>query len=157
MKASKFVAGIGLLTALALTACGGGGGEGGAAGSAGGEAGGASTIEVSTDPGGNLVFNPTTLTAAAGQPIAVDFTNPAPVQHNWVLVEPGQEQAVADASAAKNGDATGVAGVIAAGTVLDPNGNETVEVPAQEAGEYPYICTVPGHFPAGMRGTLTVE
>lgn len=39
-------------------------------------------------------------------------------------------------------------------------GGETVEVvfkaPAA-AGDYPYVCTFPGHFQAGMRGTLAVK
>jgi len=39
-------------------------------------------------------------------------------------------------------------------------GGETVEVvfkaPAA-AGDYPYVCTFPGHFQAGMRGTLVVK
>jgi azurin len=39
-------------------------------------------------------------------------------------------------------------------------GGETVEVtfkvPA-ETGEYPYVCSFPGHFQAGMRGTLNVK
>ncbi len=158
MKAIKFAAGIGIFTALALTACGGGGGSGdGGATASGGAAGGASTLEVGTDASGNLVFVPTSLTATADQPITVNFKNPAPVQHNFVLVEAGQEQAVADAAAAKNGDATGLPGVIATGGVLDANGSESFEVPAQAAGSIPYICTVPGHFAAGMKGTLTVE
>jgi azurin len=39
-------------------------------------------------------------------------------------------------------------------------GGETVEVvlkvPAA-AGDYPYVCTFPGHFQAGMRGMLVVK
>ena len=39
-------------------------------------------------------------------------------------------------------------------------GGETVEVtftaPAK-AGKYDYLCTFPGHFAAGMKGTLTVK
>jgi azurin len=39
-------------------------------------------------------------------------------------------------------------------------GGETVEIsfkaPAT-AGAYPYLCTFPGHFQAGMKGTLTVK
>jgi azurin len=31
----------------------------------------------------------------------------------------------------------------------------TFKVPA--AGTYTYLCTFPGHFQAGMRGTLTVK
>jgi azurin len=32
----------------------------------------------------------------------------------------------------------------------------TFKVPAA-AGQYPYVCSFPGHFQAGMRGTLTVK
>ena len=32
----------------------------------------------------------------------------------------------------------------------------TFKVPAA-AGEYPYICSFPGHFQAGMKGTLAVK
>jgi azurin len=32
----------------------------------------------------------------------------------------------------------------------------TFKVPAA-AGEYPFVCTFPGHFQAGMRGTLAVK
>ena len=32
----------------------------------------------------------------------------------------------------------------------------TFKVPAA-AGDYPYICSFPGHFQAGMKGTLTVK
>lgn len=39
-------------------------------------------------------------------------------------------------------------------------GGETVEVTftvPEEKGDYTYICSFPGHFLAGMKGTLTVE
>lgn len=111
-------------------------------------------ITVNADPSGQLKFAETTLNAVAGQPVNVTFTNPAPVPHSWVLIEPGQEEAVDEAATAKNGDISGVAGVIAGTAVLNANGTETVQVPAQPAGEYMYICTVPGHYAAGMKGTL---
>ena len=48
---------------------------------------------------------------------------------------------------------------IIASTALAGAG-ETVEVtfkvPAA-AGDYPYLCSFPGHFQAGMKGTLTVK
>jgi azurin len=48
--------------------------------------------------------------------------------------------------------------VLAATTLAGPG--ETVEVtfkvPAA-AGSYPYLCTFPGHFAAGMRGTIVVK
>ena len=39
-------------------------------------------------------------------------------------------------------------------------GGETVEVTftaPKEPGEYMYICTFPGHYAAGMKGTLIVK
>lgn len=39
-------------------------------------------------------------------------------------------------------------------------GGETVEITftvPEETGNYPYICSFPGHFMAGMKGTLIVE
>jgi azurin len=48
--------------------------------------------------------------------------------------------------------------VIAATALAGPG--ETVEVTFKVpdvAGVYPFLCTFPGHFQAGMRGTLTVK
>jgi uncharacterized cupredoxin-like copper-binding protein len=158
MNARTFLGGMSLLAALALTACGGGGeggGNTGGTGSGGGQAGG-TTLSVAADPT-QLKYAQTTLEATAGQPITVNFNNPSTtLPHNWVLVQPGQEQAVADAAAPKNGDATGLPGVIVPGKPITGS-QESISVPAQQAGSYPYICTVPGHYAAGMKGTLTVK
>ncbi|HEX6290711.1 MAG TPA: plastocyanin/azurin family copper-binding protein [Herpetosiphonaceae bacterium] len=116
--------------------------------------GGPTSLDVAADPT-QLKFQQETLNAAEGQTITVNFNNPAAVAHNWVLVQPGQEDAVAQATTASNGDPTGITGVIA-GMAPITSSSATVEVPAQQAGTYPYICTVPGHYAAGMKGTLTV-
>ncbi|MBV9786806.1 MAG: auracyanin [Chloroflexi bacterium] len=156
MNSRILLGGLSLVATLALTACGGGettgtGGTGGTGGTAAG-----STVSVAADPV-QLKFAEGALTATGGQPITVNFNNPSTtLQHNWVLVQPGQEDAVATAAAAKNGDATGLAGVIAAGKPITGS-QEAISVPAQQAGTYPYICTVPGHYQAGMKGTLTVN
>ena len=102
MHTQRFVRVIGLLIVLTLAGCGG---ATATSGSGGTNAGGgtATTLEVTADPSGQLKFQPETLEATAGQPISVSFKNPAPVQHNWVLVMPGQEQAVADIAANKGG------------------------------------------------------
>ena len=47
---------------------------------------------------------------------------------------------------------------VAAGMkVLNPGENGTATVPALPAGTYTYLCTVPGHYAAGMKGTLTIQ
>ena len=33
----------------------------------------------------------------------------------------------------------------------------TLKVTFKKAGRYPYLCTIPGHAPAGMKGTLVVK
>jgi uncharacterized cupredoxin-like copper-binding protein len=155
----RFLGGIGLVAALALSACGGGGseGNGGAAGSSA-AGGGASTVNVQADSTGQLKYQETTLSGPANTAITVNFANPAPVQHNWVLVQPGQEDAVATAGAANGGNVpAGTPGAIAAGAVLNQGANEAVQVPATPAGTYTYICTVPGHYQAGMKGTMTIQ
>ena len=123
MNAQKFLGGIGLVAALALSACGGGS-EGGTTGgttggtASGGAAGAGTAITVAADPTGQLKYAETTLSGPANQPITVTFRNPAPLQHNWVLVEPGQEDAVATAGAANGGEVpSGTAGLIAASPV----------------------------------------
>lgn len=48
--------------------------------------------------------------------------------------------------------------VLAATTLAGPG--ETVDVTFKVpgvAGDYPFLCTFPGHFQAGMRGTLAVK
>jgi uncharacterized cupredoxin-like copper-binding protein len=121
----------------------------------GAAAGGATSASVSADPSGQLRFAEETMSVAAGQPVTVTFSNPAPVEHNWVLVEPGQEDAVASAALGTGGDAIGLDGVIGASDVIVNGASDTVDLEALDAGEYTYICTVPGHYQAGMRGTLT--
>ncbi len=153
MYAQRFAGVLGVFILLTLAGCGGR-----TAGSgANVEEGAATALAITADPTGQLKFQPETLDAPAGQPITVSFKNPAPLQHNWVLVPAGQEQAVADAAGRKGGDATGVEGVIATTAVLNANGEERTEVTDQPAGTYSYICTVPGHYAAGMKGTLTIK
>lgn len=117
---------------------------------------GPTSLESNADPGGQLRFAEETLNAAAGQALTVAFNNPSALQHSWVLVEPGQEAAVDQAASAQGGDPAGVAGVIAGSPVVNGGGNASVSVPALEPGSYPFICTVPGHYAAGMKGTLNV-
>lgn len=83
--------------------------------------------------------------------------------HNWVLLQKGASQVKFVQAGASHRATDFIApetkDQVLAATALAGAG-ETVEVsfkvPAA-AGDYPYICTFPGHFQAGMRGTLTVK
>lgn len=95
------------------------------------------------------------LSAPAGSPLLIIFTNPSQQPHNWVLVEAGQEQAVVDAAKAKNGNPAGIDGVIAWSETI--TGAETqIEVPSLETGGYTYLSTAPGDYPQ-MQGALDVK
>jgi uncharacterized cupredoxin-like copper-binding protein len=41
--------------------------------------------------------------------------------------------------------------------MLSPGGSTTLKVTFSKAGRYSYLCTVPGHAQAGMKGKLTVK
>ena len=116
----------------------------------------------------DMKFSLTNIAAKPGEQLRVRLVSKGAMPkiamaHNFVLLNKGASQ-VEFAAAAANARATDFippdkkADVLAF-TALAGAG-ETVEVtfkvPAT-AGEYPYICSFPGHFQAGMRGTLTVK
>ena len=144
LKARFWLLGLALVSAVILSACGstGGGGGGGGGGA------------VSVNMLDTLKFDPATLSVGAGG--SVNVKNGGAQQHNFVLVKPEDENRVATEAAAKNGDATGIAGVLAGGAPVAGGGTETVTLSAP-AGSYSYICTIPGHYQAGMKGTLTIQ
>lgn len=108
------------------------------------------------------------ITAQAGQELTITLETisqlPASaMSHNWLLLEMGTDvQAFASASAqAKDSDyvAPSYEDQVIIDTGLVSGGESksiTFTVPEQ-TGEYDYLCTFPGHFSAGMRGTLTVK
>ena len=90
-------------------------------------------LMLSADPDGNLAFDQTELTAAAGE-VMIEFTNESGIPHN-VEVEGNGVEEVSD-------------------TITEGSTELTVTL---EPGEYTFYCAVPGHREGGMEGTLTVE
>jgi uncharacterized cupredoxin-like copper-binding protein len=41
--------------------------------------------------------------------------------------------------------------------VIRPGKAATLKITFKKAGKYPYLCTLPAHAAAGMKGTLTVK
>jgi azurin len=111
-----------------------------------------------------LAFDKNTLSAPAGATIELTFNNRSNHhQHNWVLVNGGDEEAMAIYEAAV---AAGPKNdwlppdhdqIIVHTPLIDSGGSATIrfQAPAQ-AGDYRYLCSFPGHFLAGMKGTLTL-
>jgi plastocyanin len=111
----------------------GGAGENEGEASKGGPEASATTLKLAADPTA-LLFDKEELSAKAGK-VTIDFDNPAAIEHNVVIEKDGKELA---------------------GFEPITEAEESVSADL-EAGSYEYICTVPGHEEAGMKGILTVE
>ncbi len=105
------------------------------------------------------------LTAKAGERLSIHFKNPDVVPHNWLLAKPGSLQRLGDQCNLMITDPKGLAkhyvpdsdDVIAYTDMTNPKGEFTIHITApKEPGEYPYICTFPGHWMV-MNGVLVVE
>jgi azurin len=109
-----------------------------------------------------MTFDKTALTVPAGAEVHLVLKNNATMTtlpHNWALVKPGTEAGVA-AAGLKMGDPAGYFDVrdkdaLAHTPMAKPGETSEVTFTAPEAGTYPYICTVPGHYMM-MNGVLTV-
>ena len=102
-------------------------GESGHGGSA------AETLKLAADPT-QIAFDTTSLSSMPGE-VTIDFRNPATVEHNVAIEEDGSLLAESD-------------------TITQGETTVTVDL---SAGTYTFVCTVPGHEEAGMKGTLTVK
>jgi azurin len=82
--------------------------------------------------------------------------------HNVVVLKPGSKQldfvnAAAMARATDFIPTEMKAQVLAASTLAGPGETVEVTVKIPAAGTYPFVCTFPGHFAAGMRGTIVAK
>lgn len=108
-----------------------------------------------------IAYEPSTLTLVEGAEVTLTFKNQssaAGMLHNFVLIPTGigQEIATAGIAAGEAGNFTPDDDRIIVATKMTKMGEElTVTFTAPEAGEYEYICTYPGHYPA-MIGKVTV-
>ena len=155
LNVRSWLSGVALASALALAACGGGGGGSTAGGGA------PANLNVST-AGEQLQFAPGNLTAGPGD-VKVTFKNGSAAQkHNWVLVKGGDDVAAkVDEEGVGAGDAKGYipddkANILANTKLLDGGASESISFKA-DPGTYTFLCTFPGHYTAGMKGTLTVK
>ena len=121
-------------------------------------------VRLSVTPG-EMKFDKTELTVAPGQLVEIVFTNPDTMQHNFLLGAPGSLQAIGTAADELARSPSGVAQqyvpqiaqVIFSTKLVEPGETLTVQFKAPaEAGQYPYVCTFPGHWRI-MNGILTVQ
>jgi azurin len=116
----------------------------------------------------DMKYSVTNITAKPGEQLRVRLVvkgamPKVAMAHNFVLLKKGVAQtdfinaavlasATAYIPADKKADVIANTAMAGAGETVEV----TFKVPAAP-GDYPYICTFPGHAQAGMRGTLTVK
>lgn len=126
----------------------------------------AKQLEISGDD--TMRFNLAEMEKPAGEETTLVFTNKgtlpkAAMGHNFVLLKPGTDLAAfgnAAVAAAANEyiptDPALAAQVVAHTKVLGPGESDSISFTITEPGEYPYICSFPGHW-AIMKGVLHVK
>ena len=109
-----------------------------------------------------MKYDTPALSVKAGKKIKLIFVNPDFMPHNIVLVNPGKADKVAMEAMklGANGFAVGFVpqskDVIWASKLVDHGAEQVIEFNApSKPGDYPYVCTFPGHHLI-MRGNLTV-
>jgi nitrite reductase (NO-forming) len=133
LRALILLAGVALTTACGATAATGGPG---AAVAIPAPASATGAQQVTVTVGNSMHFAPPSLVVRAGQPVELTLRNGGGIPHDFALAE--------GASSPVKIEAQG--GQTARGTF-------TIDTP----GTYAFVCTVPGHADAGMRGTLTAQ
>jgi azurin len=131
------------------------------------KAGGAArTIEMTG--GDDMKYNVTEIKAKPGETIKIQLKNVGTLPkmamaHNVVVLKPTTKLVEFNQAAAMARDTNfipaAMKGDVIASTELAGPG-ETVEVSFKAptaAGSYPFMCTFPGHFTAGMKGNLVVK
>jgi azurin len=113
-----------------------------------------------------MKFSLATIEAKAGEELKVVMTNigmlpKEAMGHNWVLLKAGTDPMAFGAASmmAKDKEYIGDSvkdQVIAFIKVLGPKQKDEVTFKAPAPGEYPFICSFPGHV-ALMKGTLIVK
>lgn len=118
----------------------------------------------------SLRFSKSHITVSPGEQVTVKLVNkshlPASaMSHNWVLLKADTDvDAFADAARNARGNdyiPASMKDEIIAHTKMIGGGHSdsdsvTFTAP-KKPGDYEYICTFPGHYRAGMTGTLTVS
>jgi len=114
---------------------------------------------------GQMKFSLPSFNVKPSQRVKITFTNPDEMQHNLVVIKPGTTEAVgalADAmartpDAAERNYIPPTPDVVVSSKLVDPQQTFTLEfVAPRQTGDYPYICTFPGHWRL-MQGTMKVS
>jgi azurin len=129
-------------------------------------AGPAQELTLKPDAVNPMAFNAKAFNVKAGQPVKLTFDNAAavPLPHNVIVGKAGSKDALFAAAMKVATDPQGMAkgyvpedaNVLAHTKLVQPGQKETIEFVLPAAGDYPYMCTFPGHSIL-MNGVITAE
>ena len=111
-----------------------------------------------------IIFDRTQIYVEAGKPFELVFENVDIMPHNLVIAKQGQlakvgvagEAMAADPNAYAKNFVPTLTEVLQATKLLQPGQTERILITApSEAGDYPYVCTFPGHW-TRMNGVMHV-
>lgn len=118
-------------------------------------------LKISTQPG--LKYTKEELRVNSGDIVSLSLENPDDMQHNLVITQAGQGQAVGSDALQLGLKGPGMhyipdnQAILWHTSLLEPETSETIYFQAPlKPGRYEYVCTVPGHA-ALMKGVLIVE
>ncbi len=121
-------------------------------------------LKIVLEPIPNVMkFKDTALEVPAGKPVELTFKNIDVLMHNILVLKPGTRDKVGALADAMLADPQGMAkgyipqseDIITHTKLLMSGQSETIKF-TLEAGEYPFICTFPGHWRI-MQGTITAK
>jgi uncharacterized cupredoxin-like copper-binding protein len=133
LTALILVAGVALATACGAPAATDGPGAGVAIPAPAPETGAQQVTVTASD---SMRFGPSSIVVRAGQPVELTLRNVGGITHDFTLAE----------------GATRPVTIVAQGGQT-ARGTFTIDTP----GTYPFVCSVPGHAAAGMRGTIRAQ
>jgi putative membrane-bound dehydrogenase-like protein len=102
-----------------------------------------------------MKYNMTTFTVKGGKPVEIIFENPDAMQHNLLIGKPGSlekignaaDQMITQQDAAQRHYVPSLPEVLFATPLINPDETFVLKFNAPETpGDYPYICTFPGHW-----------
>ncbi|SMD42891.1 putative membrane-bound dehydrogenase domain-containing protein [Aquiflexum balticum DSM 16537] len=112
-----------------------------------------------------MKYNVASFKVKAGQPVIIDFENKDFMQHNLLIGKIGSLEKIGKAADEMARDPKGIEKnyipeipeIIVSSKLVDPDNMESIMfIAPSQPGEYPFICTVPGHWRI-MNGIMIVE
>tara|TARA_B100000614_G_C14467893_1_gene461250 strand:- start:226 stop:693 length:468 start_codon:yes stop_codon:yes gene_type:complete len=125
-------------------------------------------VEVTITGNDQMKYDKAEIEVKAGQTVALTFKNigalpKAAMGHNVVILKPGSDIPKFAIGGVANAagdylplDPALAAQVVAKTKILGPKEEETIVFKVPAAGDYPFLCTFPGHFGV-MKGVLKAK